>query len=665
MNEIIVVQSENFKDFKIGYFHYDKNHSALGEYHCIIPDGYKGNWYDPVTYHGWNGSGPTWIITEENNTKYMEQTRVLPTLKGLWPMLITGDNDWHDYIIEAKIRMLSTVNDSYTGVLFRYVHARCFYAVCFHNKKLELLFRNQDILEVIDSIDFDYNCDHFYNLKIECNSNEISVFVQDDLYIKTKHNYLVNGKIGITSCMPAQFTNISIKMRKDSFCNFINKKRIYEYTIEGKRKKYSKPVLWRVIDLKDFGAGRQIRFGHLLGTDEMFIVIAQHQKRVHRDAYANISCLTAINLNGDVLWQIGEPSDIEENKYISADLPFQVYDIDSDGIDEVIVAKNFKIMILDGITGKIKKQIYTPLSTETDDTLLSIPFGKYAFDRVNIDCIRIINVRGRKKPADILVKDRYNRIWVYDDNFNLLWKFQMGNTGHFPFSADLDGDEKEEVIVGYNLLDHDGRLLWSLPIQNDHTDEIIVGNFSSDDETTIAMVCGDEGFLLVDLNGKIKSKHMIGHAQRISIGKYRNDLQNYQMCISTYWGYQGIIYLFDCNGNIIHQFESPINGNVITPVNWTGDGNDLILLNGHPQYGGLIDGYGDTVVLFPNDGHPVLCADAVNLTGDARDEIIFWDDKKMYIYTQEDNIKSNVKIPIKYHLYNASNYRGEYSFYNN
>lgn len=123
-----------------------------------------------------------------------------------------------------------------------------------------------------------------------------------------------------------------------------------------------------------FRRQRQIRFGHLTGTEEWQIVIPQAQKRVDRDSYGHISCLTAIDLFGNVLWQRGEPS---ENApvlgKISADLPCQVYDIDGDGYDEVITAKNFEILILDGRTGEIKKSAPTPFSDEPDESLIGVP----------------------------------------------------------------------------------------------------------------------------------------------------------------------------------------------------------------------------------------------------------------------------------------------------
>ena len=53
MTEYILLD-EDFKDFPIGEFPYDKNHSAMGEYHFIHYPGYYGKWYDPVCNHTYN-----------------------------------------------------------------------------------------------------------------------------------------------------------------------------------------------------------------------------------------------------------------------------------------------------------------------------------------------------------------------------------------------------------------------------------------------------------------------------------------------------------------------------------------------------------------------------------------------------------------------------------
>ena len=71
------------------------------------------------------------------------------------------------------------------------------------------------------------------------------------------------------------------------------------------------------------------------------------------------------------------------------------------------------------------------------------------------------------------------------------------------------------------------------------------------------------------------------------------------------------------------------------PVNWRGDGQEFILLSGNMREGGMIDGNLRRVVMFPDDGHPDLCRIVANLTGDARDEIILWNQEQVWIYTQD------------------------------
>ena len=49
----------------------------------------------------------------------------------------------------------------------------------------------------------------------------------------------------------------------------------------------------------------------------------------------------------------------------------------------------------------------------------------------------------------------------------------------------------------------------------------------------------------------------------------------------------------------------------------------------------MIDGQLRRVVMFPDDGHPDLCATSLDVTGDARDEIVLWDRERVWIYTQD------------------------------
>ena len=39
--------------------------------------------------------------------------------------------------------------------------------------------------------------------------------------------------------------------------------------------------------------------------------------------------------------------------------------------------------------------------------------------------------------------------------------------------------------------------------------------------------------------------------------------------------------------------------------------------------------------MFSDDGHPDLAEAVLDLTGDQRDEIVLWDEKRVWIYTQD------------------------------
>jgi len=82
------------------------------------------------------------------------------------------------------------------------------------------------------------------------------------------------------------------------------------------------------IDVKDFGA-EQLRVGDLNGdgAPDLLFIQSVYETR-------EITCLTATDLSGNVLWQVGTPS--LDNGRIYSDLPVQVYDWDGDGSNEVL-----------------------------------------------------------------------------------------------------------------------------------------------------------------------------------------------------------------------------------------------------------------------------------------------------------------------------------------
>ena len=95
------------------------------------------------------------------------------------------------------------------------------------------------------------------------------------------------------------------------------------------------------------------------------MLIGQNVPKVVGDAAVEISCLTAVTLDGKVLWQLGRPD--PRNGLLTCDTPFQIHDLDGDGHADVVLAKDFKLQVLDGRTGKVKRSTELPKITGYPD----------------------------------------------------------------------------------------------------------------------------------------------------------------------------------------------------------------------------------------------------------------------------------------------------------
>ena len=104
---------------------------------------------------------------------------------------------------------------------------------------------------------------------------------------------------------------------------------------------------------------------------------------------------------------------------------------------------------------------------------------------------------------------------------------------------------------------------------------------------------------------------------------------------------------------------------MLLPLNWTGKSEEFFIHNANVDEGGVFDGWGRKVLEFPDDGHPDMCNAVIDLTGDARDEIVVWDPNSIWIYTQKNNPQSGkIYKPVRNQLYNYSNYQTSVSMPN-
>ena len=120
-----------------------------------------------------------------------------------------------------------------------------------------------------------------------------------------------------------------------------------------------------------------MRFGDLDGDGALDMVIAQNVPRIQGDTFDHISALTAVTLDGKVLWQSGRPD--PRNGLLTNDTPFQVHDLDGDGRNEVILIRDFKLQVLDGGTGKVKRWVWMPAMPAEDKPR---PYELYSGDSI-------------------------------------------------------------------------------------------------------------------------------------------------------------------------------------------------------------------------------------------------------------------------------------------
>lgn len=621
-----------------------------------VRDFHLGNWYNPIEYYlggGYNiedGAGMPWEVKERDGKKLLcypcEIRRVVSTM-------CYGDLEWTDLSAEVTIDSASGLD--YTGLAFRYQHSRCYYAlVVGRYDKLTLLCRNQEEWRILrDDVTVDRSQIQGITLGVEVSGNRIACSLNGRQVYEAFDDTYPKGSVAVVTYSQAAFCDMQVNVPQHSEEAAAGQHELARARIAKKNAAFPKPVLYHSFKTPAYSSGEAQIYQ---GKTERLAVFVQSQILIPvpnvGNVFHNTTCITVTDLQGNIRWQLGKPG---VGKGTAA--CYQVFDLDGDGDLELVAAKDFEILVLDFETGMVKQRCPTPKAPRFAVPYTDGPEDYYP--HICGDAIYMCDTTGSGKRDGFLIKDRYNNVWGYNNQLQELWTMHMV-TGHYPLAFDVNGDGLEEILIGHSCLTPTGELLWRMPI-GDHVDQISVDRFTDNpsDPLQIAYCAGEEGFLLVDTDGRIQVKQELGHVQKMVVGHLSQQHTGQQFAIYTLWGDQGIIYALDSRGQVCYAkqigHQCRIRG-----VNWVGEGVASLLMDAKGSNDtAFYDFTLDRICGFaPLDKTIRYNITIQNLTGDSRDEVVLVSPEEVLFFTQEDNNKKEI-VPMRNGMpgYNHSGYR--------
>ena len=243
-------------------------------------------------------------------------------------------------------------------------------------------------------------------------------------------------------------------------------------------------------------------------------VPGEHQE-YFRTLGQDFFCLTATRQSGEILWQIGEPY-AGDHPYLShaPERMVRCADVDGDGRKEVLVLDGSdQLLVLDGVSGRQKASVRLPA-----DNFSVVECGRTG---PNPDDVRIlVGVMDRGYPPH-----SYGNPWLFlDGSLQTVHQADYLGAGHQVAIADVDGDGADEFLIGYQLVDHLGQVLWTLdhwrdrPIEpaQQHVDHVETCRI---DGQWHAAVAGGDRQYWIDSSGQTIWSHPLPHPQFCLIGR--------------------------------------------------------------------------------------------------------------------------------------------------
>ena len=297
-----------------------------------------------------------------------------------------------------------------------------------------------------------------------------------------------------------------------------------------------------------------------------------------------------------------------------------IIDINQDGVPDVIFGStNYTggSWVFSGVLRALDGHTGTEIFTVTDPNLYINPVCSVAVGDIDLDGL----------PEIVACDNSGYRLIVFDHNGNFKWRspnLEYMNGGA-PSLADLNGDGKPEIVIGRQVLDSTGRLLWTgtggsgtilslaADINLDGKPEVIAGNTA------------------YDSNGNILWRNTAVSDGRDAVGNFDGDPYPEIVVVGG-----GSVWLLDHTGKIIwgpKSIPNGGNGGAPTIADYDGDGKPEIGVAGAGRY-----------VVFKSDGtilwqsitsdysSNVTGSSVFDFDGDGKAEVVYRDEQKLRVY---------------------------------
>jgi hypothetical protein len=394
---------------------------------------------------------------------------------------------------------------------------------------------------------------------------------------------------------------------------------------------------WKTVPLDPEYGGQWVVAGDVDGDGQVDIVSAEN---FNKDDVHFTSTAVAQRLDGTVLWHWGDPNLGRKNWH--HDVACQIHDWDGDGRNEVVLCTKGFLVELEGATGQELRRI--PISEEATD------------------CLVFCNLSGGKNPAEVLVKDRYHQIWAYNQQGRLLWTVKDPGgfrTAHQPRPIDIDGDGRDEIMVGYALLNPDGSVRWVLrskrvDLSSGHLDcaRVFCRSASLEDFRIVLTCCGANDIALVDGTGKVLWEISGHHFESIDVGYIMPNLPGPQVLVDIDHEPYGKspLWVLGEKGELLGQLVTDYSRHHCL-LDWNGDGLDEILV---AHNGGLYDQKGQRIGTFGTPGIDTAAGQKEyetsmligDMTADGIPDVVIATPHTVYIYKNTSGKKPDKPVPL-------------------